>query len=313
MVGVDLVVEGVDLLVAEGPVEGDGLRQGPVGLEAEELDAPGPGHRLQLDQQPSPEAQPPGRRVDPHALDVGHRAGEEVQRATADGALGDAGQEQHPLGLDHVVHGEGLGGVQVVPGLEALVDLGEVGPQAGVGLRAVRVLGGDGHLTEAEQAVDGGHGVDQRPTVVGAERVEHRPGQLVAQALHDQELGPAGVGVVDRAHPAVGRVGRHRHQPLLLQRPQQPAEVARVQPEPVPQRADVEALGADLPEDPGRRQRTAPGQVLVVQHADALGDGAVEASDLPHGRLVHSSDLSQRSAVRDRPLACAHGTARRRP
>ena len=76
-------------------------------------------------------------------------------------------------------------------------------------------------------------------------------------------------------------------QALLLQRPQESAEVAGVQPEPGPERPDVEAVGPHLPEQTGGSERTAPGQVLLVQRADPLGHRAVEPPDRRHGRRIH--------------------------
>ena len=80
---------------------------------------------------------------------------------------------------------------------------------------------------------------------------------------------------LDAAHPAVGSVGLDRDQALLLQGPEQPAEVAGVEAQPGSQRADVARPSSpDLPQHPGRGQRPAPGEVLVVEHADALGHRA---------------------------------------
>src|SRR5690606_11492415 len=80
-----------------------------------------------------------------------------------------------------------------------------------------------------------------------------------------------------------------------LERPQEPAEVAGVEPEPRPQGPHVAAALGDLPQDPRRPERQVAGQVPVVQRPDPLGHRAVEAADRADHRPLHFSDFSQRS------------------
>ena len=73
---------------------------------------------------------------------------------------------------------------------------------------------------------------------------------------------------------------RHGDQPGGLERAQQPAEVARVEPEPRPQRAHLRAVRTDLPQHPRLAERAVARQEVIVERADALRHGAVEAADL---------------------------------
>ena len=112
------------------------------------------------------------------------------------------------------------------------------------------------------------------------ERLEQRGGERVAAAVElPSSAWPGGVARATRTRWSL-LAGRHGDQPGGLERAQQPAEVARVQPEPRPQRAHLRAVRADLPQHPRLAERAVTRQEVIVQRADALRHGAVEAADL---------------------------------
>src|SRR4029077_5403678 len=94
-----------------------------------------------------------------------------------------------------------------------------------------------------------------------------------------------------RPHPSVRLVRLDADQLVALQRPQQSAQVAGVQVEPGAQPPHVAAVRADLPQQPGLRERPVAGQERVIQRADPLRDGPVEPPDLVDHVALHSLTL----------------------
>src|SRR5260370_488654 len=80
VVSVGLVVERRHLAVAGRPVQGDRLGQDPVGLQPQHPDAVRRGAGLQLGQEPAAQADPAGRRVPPHPLELRRGARVELHR-----------------------------------------------------------------------------------------------------------------------------------------------------------------------------------------------------------------------------------------
>jgi hypothetical protein len=72
---------------------------------------------------------------------------------------------------------------------------------------------------------------------------------------------------------------------------EEPAEIARIEPESRPQRPEVDAGGPDFENEPRLRQRPAPVQVIGFERADAAGDETVEAANLGELALVYSLTL----------------------
>ena len=81
------------------------------------------------------------------------------------------------------------------------------------------------------------------------------------------------------AAPPVAGPGRDHDQALALEGAQQAREVARVEPEAAPQLAHLPAVGPDLPQHARRAQGPVASEEALVEGADALADGSVEA---PH-------------------------------
>src|SRR6185503_16874704 len=85
-------------------------------------------------------------------------------------------------------------------------------------------------------------------------------------------------------------------------------EVAGVEAEPLSQRAQVGAGGADLPQQPRLAERTIAGQEAIVERADPLGHHAVESTHLFDRGLIHSLTIvkewgdASRSAVEQEQL-----------
>ena len=87
-----------------------------------------------------------------------------------------------------------------------------------------------------------------------------------------------GAGEPDGAHALVVVARPDVDEALVLEPAQQAAEVAGVEGEPTAQRPAVGAPGRHLPQQSGGAERPATGQVLLVERADPLGHGAVEAA-----------------------------------
>jgi hypothetical protein len=155
MVGVRLVVERRDLDVAGRPVEPDCLAEAPVGLQPGGGGSVLPGPRLELGQEATADAEPPGGGGDPHPLELGRAGPVELHGAGAQGLTTDAGQQQQPGGLDQVVDGCGDAPAGVEAAVEPAVELVEIGLQAALRVRAGGVLGCDHHLLLHRQLLVG--------------------------------------------------------------------------------------------------------------------------------------------------------------
>ena len=105
------------------------------------------------------------------------------------------------------------------------------------------------------------------------------------------------------APAAVPAAPRDRDQALRLERLDETAEIARIEPEPHAEGAEIDAVGADFENEPRLRQRPASAQVVGLERADAPGDQTVEAPNLPELAL-HSLTL-----VRHRPISSLARTA----
>ena len=100
------------------------------------------------------------------------------------------------------------------------------------------------------------------------------------------------------ARPAAGQLRRadapvrlariDRDQPVRFERTEQTAEVAGVEIEPRPQRPHIATVVADLPQHAGGAEWSATLEESIVEGADALRDGPVEAADLRDHRPIHA-------------------------
>ena len=190
-------------------------------------------------------------------------------------------------------------------------ELADVGLQAGPGGRVRRMAHGDLDRRRDQEPLDLSHRPGQAIPLGRAERAEDRCGRLVRPPVEFGPLGQPAAGEAGRAHPAVRPAAVHDGQPVRLQRPEQPAQVARVQVEPGTQRPDVGAVRADLPQQAGVPERAVPGQELVVERAGP-GDGPVEPPDLADQGSVHSLTVVREIAWGQRgwpavPGSPAHG------
>ena len=192
------------------------------------------------------------------------------------------------------------------PVAEALVELGEV---AAGRLARGRVRGvDDGELDHrgGEQPVDGGHRIHQGLLLPVVERGQDAGGMLVGEPLVLGALGAAGRGEGRPAHAAVGGILLDRDEPLALERLQQAGQVSRVEVEVSAQLAHLAVPVVDLVQDAGLRERAGAAEEAVVERADALGDGAVEAAHGGEGcgRRSHSLTLVRVSTRARRNAAC---------
>ncbi|HUB20999.1 MAG TPA: hypothetical protein VMA97_01180 [Streptosporangiaceae bacterium] len=287
MVGVRLLVERGHLPVACRPVQADRLGQGVVGFQLDGADAVRRSVCLQLGQEPPAQAQPADRLGDPHPLDMGRRGVMELQDPASDRLAVQGGQQEQPRRRGHLLVGGGDAPGRVESLLEALRQLGEVGLHGATRLRAPRVAPADLDRRGDQEPLDLGHRRHQPVPLPRAERLEEGGGRVVRAPVELGLFGPPFAGQVRRPHPAVGIARLDDDQAVALQRPQQPAQVARIQVEPGPEPPDVTAVPADLPQQACLPERPVAGQERVIQRADPLRDGPVEPPDLLDHRLVH--------------------------
>ena len=162
-----------------------------------------------------------------------------------------------------------------------------------MGVAVSRIDGIDLDQRRGEQPVDVVHRRNETLTLSVVEPFEHRPSEGVAAAVEHCPFGRALLGEPCAADPSVAFARAHLDQGVGFQRAEQATEVSRVEIEPSAQPAYLAAVFADLPQQPRLSERSVASEVVVVEGADALGDGPIEPSHSPHQLLVNSSDFSQ--------------------
>jgi len=292
VLGVGLVVERRDLAVTRGAVQGDGLGQRPVGFELDGEHLAGRRSLFKLGQQTAAETQAADGRGDPHPLDVGGRAGRELDATAADGLVVQRGHQEQARGRGQLLLAHRAAG-RVEAAVKAAGYLTEVGLQAESGVRMARIP--LGHLDRGgrQQPLGLRHRRRKPGALPGIEPAEDDGRRRIGPFVEYGPLRQPGGRQPNAADPPVGPARLDHDETIALQRAQQPAQIARVQVQPRPQLPHVTAVRPDLPQQAGLAERALPGQERVAQHADPLGNGPVEAPDLAHHRLVHLSDLSQ--------------------
>ena len=294
--GVELVVERGDLLVARRPVQADRLGQDAVGFQPQRANAPGRGRGLQFGQQPAPEPQPADLGGDPHPLDVRGRVVAELEHPAPDRLTAEGGEQEQPGGRGHLVVGGGDAPGRVESVLEAARQFGGIGPDRLPGVRVPGVTRDDLDRGGRQQPLDLGHRGHQPVPLPGAERLEEGGGRVVGEPVELGLLGSPAPGQARGPDTPVRLARLDPDQFVPLQGPQQSAQVAGVQVEPLPQPPYVAALGRDLPQQPCLPERPVAGQERVIQRADPLRDGPVEPPDLLDHRLIHSLTLVREPA-----------------
>ena len=114
---------------------------------------------------------------------------------------------------------------------------------------------------------------------------------LVCALVERGALGATGRRETRDANPPVASARRQLDQPGALERVQQPAQIARVEPQPRAQPAHLAILDPDLPQQPRLAEGPLEAEEVVAERTDALRDRAIEAADLIDHRLRHSLTL----------------------
>lgn len=131
----------------------------------------------------------------------------------------------------------------------ATVQLGEVGANAGPGVRMRRIHGADLDHGRGEEPLDLRHRRDQAVALAARQRRQERPRQLVAALVEDRSLGESGRGQLRHPDPAVRPALHHLDQTVGFQRAQEAARMAGIQLEPGSQRPYLAAVRAHLPQE----------------------------------------------------------------
>jgi len=215
--GVGLVVERRDLAVASGPVQADRLAQGVVGFQLDRANPVRRGLRLQFGQQPPAQAQPADRRGDPHPLDMRGRVVVELEDSASDRLAVQGGKQEQARGRGHLVVAGGDAPGRVKALLEALRQLGLVGPDGVAGVRVPGIAHPDLDRRGDQEPLDLGHRHDQPVPLPGAERFEDGRGRVVGEPVELGVFGPAAFGQAGRPHPSIGVARPDQYQVIVLQ------------------------------------------------------------------------------------------------
>ena len=172
--------------------------------------------------------------------------------------------------------------------LETLVEFLVIGCDALPRVAAVFGLDADGDSGCGHQRFDLGHRGDEPVALRAAQRVEQRLGEVVRKRVVGGAFRQALGGQRHQPAPPVAGVAFDRDQPIRFERFEQPADIARIQPEPLAQRAYVAAVRSDLEQQPRLAERPAAAEIAVVERAGAQRDRTVEAAHLFDERSIHN-------------------------
>ena len=92
----------------------------------------------------------------------------------------------------------------------------------------------------------------------------------------------------DAPDAPVDGIGRDLDEPVVLECAEETTEVPGIETEAGPERAHVDAVRSDLPENARLAERPLAAEEVLAESADALGDESVEAAYLGDARLTHS-------------------------
>src|SRR4051794_287597 len=266
-----------------------------VGLQAERREAELARLCLERLEDAAGDAEAAGAVRGPHALDLADAALFHLERAAADRSPIETGDKEISSGRRQLILARRDASAGVEAHLEARRELRKVSLEAGAGVGAARQLEADLDGGGPDQPLDLAHRGDEALTLARAQGRQHGVGERIGEAIVGRDLGAPlrGQGQAP-ASPIVG-AALHADEILALERPQEPAGIAGVEPEPLAQLPEIGAPRADLIEDPRLAERAAAVKIAVLEGADALRDDAVEAADLLNLVWSHSLTL-----VRDR-------------
>ena len=249
-----------------------------------------------LEDAQEPPAEPDPARIgrDPHALHVGASAGVVAQPTAADRPAALARNQEEACRRREVLDLDPRAPSRIEAVLEAVGELAQVLLDAPARVVARRILDVDRDRGGEQEPLDLCHRSGERAAAPLVERLQDRSGEAIRAAVELRALGEAGRREAGAAHPAVVGGGLDHDQALGLERPQQPARVAGIHPQALPQIPHLGPAGADLPQEARLAQRTATAEELLVERTHALRHRAVEAPH-PTDELAWSfSDFSQR-------------------
>ena len=195
----------------------------------------------------------------------------------------------------------GVGGdaqLRVEAGLEPCIELGEVLGQAVLSVGMQRVDGCDVDDRGGQQALDVAHRRHEPAALGSAQWFEERSSQFVGAAFEHSPFRDPEVGEPRRSDAPVRVAEVDFDQSVRLERTEETAQVAGVEIEPRPQRTHV-ATVTDLPQHPGGAEWSATLEEPVVEGADALRDGPVEAANLGDHRRVRAAVFHSLTLVRE--------------
>jgi hypothetical protein len=120
-----------------------------------------------------------------------------------------------------------------------------------------------------------------------AEWRQHSPSEGVGSLVELAALGEAALGQDCAPDPAVVWVDANGYQPLFFEQPQETADVSGIEAEASSKISDVSAVQADLPQQARFAERTRAAKKMILERANSLGNGSIEATDLLDRRVCH--------------------------
>ena len=241
----------------------------------------------------TPRPRADGRRPDP--LDLAGLGVDPLQRAAADRLAPEPRDDEQPRRRREILRRRREVVRRVVACVKALGEFAKIGFETPPRVDASRRLDGDRHRGRVEEPFDLAHRRHEAGAPGLVERRDERGGEPVGERVIGGDLGPARSGEARAAPARVRRVRVDRDQALAFERPQEAAQIAGIEAEPGAQGFGVGALRADLEQDPRLAERPAALEIALIERADRLGDGAVEAANAADRLGIHSLTL-----VRDR-------------
>jgi hypothetical protein len=196
--------------------------------------------------------------------------------AAADGLAAKRRDEEQSRRRDQVGRRVGRAPLPVEPALEALVELGEVRPEAHERVRVLGIARLDADHRGGQEPLDLRHRGREPRALRVAERLEDRLGDGIRAAFELGPLGATGAGQAGRPHAPVRLARPDGDEAVGRERLQDAAQVPGVEAEARAERTEFGAPRADLPEDARLAERAPAREKRLVERADPLRDDPAE-------------------------------------
>lgn len=212
-----------------------------------------------------------------------------LERTAADRTVTDAGNQQEtgrPRELRRI-GGDAKTGIEAR--FEARIQFGKILFEAMTGSGRNRFFDREANHRGLYQPCDICHSRDERRALPLTQRFQDSQSQGVRSPVKLGTFREPCVGKVNPARHAIICLRSNEDESLFVERAQNTSDGIRIDTETRSQRANLAALGSNLPQQPSLTDRPGSAEEPIVQSPYRFGHGSVEVPDLRNSGRVHSS------------------------